>query len=87
MKKIIFSLALIGVTMFSCQKSEFSEGVDVPAKAQIKKVLAVSDAEWTPEDVKSSYTPGVGIALIGNEPISVFYADRLSEKEAEEFEF
>ena len=75
MKKITFCLALIGVTMFSCQKPEFSEDLDAPVKAQIKKVLAVSDAEWTSADAKSSYTPGEGIALSGNEPISVFYAE------------
>ena len=75
MKKITFSLALIGVTMFSCQKPEFSEGVDAPAKAQIQKVLSVSDAEWTSDDVKSSFVPGTGITLSGNELISVFYAD------------
>ena len=75
MKKITFSLALIGVTMFSCQKPEFSDGVDAPVKAQIKKVLAVSDVEWAPEDAKSSYAPGVGLTLSGTEPISVFYAE------------
>lgn len=75
MKKITFCLALIGVTMFSCQKPEFSEDVHVPAKAQITKVLAVSDAEWTSDDVKSSFVPGTGITLSGNELISVFYAD------------
>lgn len=75
MKKILFSLALIGVTMFSCQKPEFMEDVEDLGTPQIQKVLAVSDAEWTPEDVKSSYVPGVGITLSGTESISVFYAD------------
>lgn len=75
MKKITFSLALIGVTMFSCQKPEFSEDIEVQTKVQVQKELAVSDKEWTPADAKSSYAPGVGITLTGTEPISVFYAD------------
>ena len=75
MKKITFSLALIGVTMFSCQKPEFSEDIEVQTKVQVQKELAVSDKEWTPADAKSSYVPGVGITLTGTEPISVFYAD------------
>ena len=75
MKKITFCLALIGVTMFSCQKPEYSEIIAAPEKAQVQKELTVSDKEWSPADAKSSYEPGIGVTLSGTEPISVFYAE------------
>ena len=75
MKKTSFILALIGVTMFSCQKPELSDGLEAPVTPTIQKSLSVSDAEWTAEDVKSTFVDGVGIALSGTETISVFYAD------------
>ena len=61
--------------LFSCQKEEFSNKAGVPAKLEIVKNLSVSDAEWTPEDVKSSFVAGTGITLSGTELISVFYAE------------
>ena len=61
--------------MFSCQKPELSDGLDAPVAPSIQKNLTVSDAEWTPEDVKSTFVDGVGITLSGTENISVFYAE------------
>ena len=75
MKRISFILSVFGVMLFSCQKEEFSNKAGVPAKLEIVKNLSVSDAEWTPEDVKSSFVAGTGITLSGTELISVFYAE------------
>ena len=75
MKKTSFIFALIGVTMFSCQKPELSEGLEAPVTPAIQKILSVSDAEWTSGDVKSTFVEGVGITLSGTENISVFYAE------------
>ena len=61
--------------LFSCQKEEFSNKAGVPAKLEIVKNLSVSDAEWAPEDGKSSFIAGTGITLSGTELISVFYAE------------
>lgn len=78
MKRNIFILALIGVTMFSCQKPEFSEDLDFSVKPTIHKTLAVDAGIWSQDDVKSSYVEGTGITLSGTETISVFYADGAS---------
>ena len=78
MKKNIFILALIGVTMFSCQKPEFSEDLDLSVKPTIQKTLSVDAGIWAQDDVKSSYVEGTGITLSGTETISVFYADGAS---------
>ena len=68
MKKITLLAAIFGVTFFSCQKEEFNGGMEGGDNvASIVKTLEVSDSEWTPDDTKSSYVPGTGIALSGTE--------------------
>ena len=81
MKKITLLAAIFGVTFFSCQKEEFNGGMEGGDNvASIVKTLEVSDSEWTPDDTKSSYVPGTGIALSGTEYITVYYTSADSEK-------
>ena len=81
MKKITLLAAIFGVTFFSCQKEEFNGGMEGGDNvASIVKTLEVSDSEWTPDDTKSSYVPGTGIALSGAEDITVYYTSADSEK-------
>ena len=73
MKKITYILALLGVTVFSCQKPEFSGMTDNSDNREIRKVLSVIGNEWNQS--KSVYTEGIGITLTGTEHIGVFYAE------------
>lgn len=72
MKKNLFfaSLALASLVSFSCTK-EFGDIQRGKAATTNTISLTVNNEPWFAE--KSSYTPGTGIALDGDEKIGVFY--------------
>lgn len=69
---ITFIAAAIAVSA-SCQK--ISEN-DISSETQtlITRILPVSGELWTPESSKSTFEPGTGLYLTGDEHISVYYS-------------
>ena len=69
---IKLSVFAVMVLLLSCTQLDNPESGPVAGGTMIQKQLAVSNGEWVP-DARSSFVPGQGITLSGDEHLAVYY--------------